>query len=192
MKITESQIPDLIKQGKDKEAIDNLYTQVLPKVKKYIMRNSGSAEDAHDVFQDAVLAFYQTVITGKFNPQYKVYGFVYKLCLFRFINKEKKNRRIEFHEDLSDVPEQHFSDLFLSDSWEDESNILKQLFGQLGSKCVELLNYSIIKDMLIEDIVIRMGFPSPTAVSMQIGRCKEKLTQELTKNPRLLDKLKRI
>jgi RNA polymerase sigma factor (sigma-70 family) len=192
VKIVESHIPELIRQGKDKEAIDHLYRQVLPIVKKYIMQNSGTLSDAEDVFQDAVVAFYETVITGKFNEQYKVYGFVYKICQYRWINKEKKDKKISFREDLQEMPEDQFATFSLEEEIEDEANIFKKLFANIGTKCVELLNYTIMKDLLIEDIVIRMGFPSATAVSMQISRCKEKLMLEIQKNPTLVDKLRGV
>lgn len=191
MRIEESQIPDLIKQGRDKEAIDLLYKNILPVVKKYVTRNSGTPDDAEDLFQEAVVSFYQSVMTGKFNSKYTVYGFVYKICLYRWINKERRDKKVAYKSDLEQGFEETFSDIaVVEEEIEDEPSIFKRLMTPLGDKCKELLNYAIIKDMLIEDIQIRMNFPSKTAVSMQIGRCKDKLMGELEKNPAILNKLK--
>jgi len=190
LKIEESRIPDLIKQGRDKEAIDHLYKNILPVVKRYVTRNNGTSDDAEDLFQEAVVSFYQSVMTGKFNSKYTVYGYIYKICLYRWINKERRDKKIAFKSDLEQGFEDTFSDIEVIEEIEDEPSIFKRLMTPLGDKCKELLNYAIMKDMLIEDIQIRMNFPSKTAVSMQIGRCKEKLMEELEKNPAILNKLK--
>ena len=187
--INEEQIPDLIRAGKDKEVIPLLYKKVFPVVKKYMVSRGGDKEDAFDIFQDALMDFYSQVMRDDFNTQYKVYGYLFRFCINKWITRLKRNKKIEFKEDLSDYETGVFpeSDYLLLGK---EENVLKTLFSPIGTKCIELLTYTIYNNMLMEDIALRMNFPSVSAVKMQVMRCKQKLTEEIEKNPRLVDRLK--
>lgn len=191
MKLTESNIPELIRQGRDKEAIQSLYKNVLPNVKKYIKNNRGNAEEAFDIFQDAILAFYESVMENKFDSQYRVYGYVYRLCVFRWINKVKREK-IVFREELPEMNEETPKHWFSESASKEEETVLWDFFSMIGEKCLELLTYTIYKGMLMEDIMHRMSFPSEASVRMQHQRCKEKLLGEVERNPKLLSKLRGI
>lgn len=189
MNIQEDQIPHLMRQGKDKEVVPLLYKKVFPIVKKYIVSHGGEKEDAFDLFQDALVDFYSQVMRGEYKEQYKVYGFLFRYSINKWINKVKRNKKIVLKEDLSDfenigVP--HIEYTFLKK----EDNLLRTLFAPIGEKCIELLTYTVFYHMLMEDIVLRMGFPSEAAAKMQHLRCKQKLAEEIEKRPHLLDRLK--
>lgn len=192
MKIEESQIPELIRLGKDKQVIPVLYDKVLPIVQKFIVRNQGSKDDAFDAFQDALLSFYKQVVKGSFDPKYKVYGYLYRLSINFWLNKLKKDKRVvfesEFNEmDLSDDSQNPERMAFVKTS---DENVLRTLFTSIGDKCIELLTYTIYQNILMEDIVLRMGMASVDSCKMQVMRCKKKLVQLIEENPALLEKLK--
>lgn len=189
MKIAEEQIPALIREGKDKEVLSFLYKEVFPQVKKYIVRHQGNREDAYDVFQDAIVYFYKQVIKDEFNPTYKVFGYLYRLSLNRWLNKIKKDKRFRLTEDMQKYDTyEHLPRLELINS--KEENLLVTLFSGIGDKCVELLTYTIYYNLLLEDVMARMGFPSVDAVKMRHMRCKERLVQEIKNNPHLADRLR--
>jgi RNA polymerase sigma factor (sigma-70 family) len=188
--IEESKIPLLIKQGKDRDVVPVLYKKVFPVVRKYIVSHGGLKEDAFDVFQDALADFYKQVMKGEFNEQYKVYGFLFRFSVNKWINKVKRNQKVVFKEDMTDfdrAEEYPQSDYVLLGK---DENLLQNLFAPIGAKCIELLNYTVFSQMVMEDIAVRMGFPSVAAVKMQQQRCKQKLIQEIERNPSLMDKLR--
>lgn len=192
MKIKEEEIPTLIREGKDREVIALLYKKVFPLVKKSILKNKGRAEDASDVFQDALMLFYRQVVKREFNEQYKVYGYLFRVSINRWINKIKKDKIIalrgDFIEQESEVAVSPYEFLYT----ENNENLLKELFGNIGEKCIELLTYTIYFNLLFEDIVLRMGFSSVDAVKMQQHRCKQKLIKEVERNPGLLKRLRGV
>ncbi|GEM_PF-380040 len=193
MKIEEKQIPDLIREGKDRVVIPVLYKAVFPKVKNYITKNNGQQEDAYDVFQDAVFLFYRQIIEKTFNDKYTVYGYLYRLSINRWINKLRKDKRISFTESLDEDDSRVSYTDTEADPWrnnEEQTNILSTLFADIGDKCIEILTLVIYHNLLMEDIMIRTGLVSEGAVKMKLKRCKEKLYKEIEKNPVLLDKLK--
>lgn len=186
----DSKILELIRAGKDQEVMPLLYKMVLPQLKNYVLKNNGDKEDAYDVFHDALMLFYEQVMEGTFNTKYNIYGYLYKIGVYRWINKAKKNKNLVLSDELPERwMEQSWESYDKSDVTRDE-NLLKSLFSNLGDKCVELLTYTIYTDMLMEDVMERMGYNSVDAVRMQHMRCKQKLLKEIEENPLLLKRLK--
>lgn len=191
MEIREDQIPHLIRQGKGKEAIPVLYKKVFPLVKKYIVTHGGIKEDAFDLFQDALIDFYAQVIKGEYKEHYKVFGYLFKYCIHKWINKMKRAKKIEFKEDLS-IFENREGGTVEFGLLGKEDDLLRSLFAPIGDKCIELLTLTVLNNMLLEDVVLRMQFPSVAAAKMQHLRCKQKLAEELEKHPELVNRLKGI
>ncbi len=191
MAITEAQIPEMIRLGEDRKVVPILYKKVLPQVEKYIQRNSGNKEDAFDAFQDALMIFYKQVVKNSFDPKYKVYGYLYRISINLWINKIKKDKKIQWVEEIIE-PEPETMEINETLFALKSENLLESLFSGIGEKCIELLTYSIYYNLLMEDIVIRMNFPSVSAVKMQQQRCKQKLMSEIEKNPSLLTTLREL
>lgn len=188
--IKEEQIPGLIRQGNDKEVLNHLYKKVLPLVKRYILNNNGNNEDAHDIFHDVLMLFYEQVVRWEFDEKYKAFGYIYRICMFRWINKCKKDKNIQLSEELPEIAEEQIVDRSYDPVSGEERNMIKELFSNIGEKCVELLTYTIYSNMLMEDIMVRMGMNSVDATRMQQMRCKKKLMKEIEKNPKLINKLR--
>ena len=190
MSIKEEDIISLIKSGKDREVIPVLYKKVYPLIEYYIVRNSGNKEDAADIFQDALLLFYRQIVSDTFNEKYKVFGYLYKICLYKWMNKAKKNSKIKFVEEVENFDyliEVESPDEAISNP---DGNVIRKLFSPIGEKCIELMTYTTYTSLLLEDIMVRMEFNSVAAVKMQLKRCKEKLLKEIEANPSLINQLR--
>jgi len=188
--IKEEDIISLIKSGKDREVIPVLYKKVYPLIEYYIVRNSGNKEDAADIFQDALLLLYRQIMGDTFNEKYKAYGYLYKVCLYKWMNKAKKNSKIKFVEEVENFDyliEVESPDEAISNP---DGNIIRKLFSPIGEKCIELMTYTTYTSLLLEDIMVRMEFNSVAAVKMQLKRCKEKLLKEIEENPSLINQLR--
>lgn len=192
MKIKEEDIPTLIREGKDRKVIPLLYEKVLGNVEKYILKNNGKKDDAFDAFQDAIMVFYKQVITESFNEKYNVYGYIYRISINYWINRIKKDKRLTLTSEMETTYDHQIKEKdehFVSNG---DQNILKTLFAPIGEKCIELLTYTIYYNLMMEDVMLRMNFPSVSAAKMQQQRCKRKLIDMIKKNPVLEDRLKGI
>lgn len=190
MIVTEENIVSLIKSGKDREVVPVLYKKVYPLVEYYILRNSGTKDDASDVFQDTLLLFYKQIIQNSFDEKYKVYGYLYKISLYKWMNKAKKNSKIKFVDEIENLDyliEHETANDVISNP---DENIIRKLFSSIGEKCIELMTYTTYTSLLLEDIMLRMELNSVAAVKMQLKRCKEKLLKQIEENPSLINQLR--
>lgn len=180
-----------ISNGDDAGAIDLLYAKVFPLVKKYIVKRGGHKEDVADIFQDALVDFYRMLGAKKYDPKYKVEAYLYNLCAHKWLNKVKRDQKIQYKDDLEmifrDYEEVHKHEYTFVGK---EEELLNTLFSKIGTKCKELLTYTIFNDLMMEDIVIRMGFNSTAAAKMQHQRCKQKMMEEIDAHPEILNKLR--
>lgn len=188
LKLADSKIIDKITNGKDRKVIDLLYKEIFPNVKSYIIQQNGKLEEAEDCFQEAILKFYKQVLSGEFNPKYKIHGYIYTISIRLWQNIATRNQKKIMVENFEDIayefaiqPEREVSD--------DKTSMILSILNQLGQKCKDLLYHTIYSDMINEDLMHRLEYTSISAVKMQHKRCKSKLITYLEENPTLLKNL---
>lgn len=79
MKLTDSQIIQRIKLG-DESALDYLYEQHYKMMLRMILRNNGTEQEALDVFQDALIVFWQKAMDVNFELTSKISTYLYSVC----------------------------------------------------------------------------------------------------------------
>jgi RNA polymerase sigma factor (sigma-70 family) len=166
------------KDEKNQKVLEFLYHEVLPKVQNYVLNNSGNADDAFDVFQDAMVAFCKYVKMNKFNEKYSVSGFIYSVSKNLWINKARKQKKVVLTEETEvyekEVDTQNALNFLISNEREEE---VRQLFNKLGERCRQLLQMSIYQELSGKEICEKMGFASENGVKTQKYKCKQKLLQ---------------
>lgn len=187
---SDQEILKAIRNGQDKKAIEFLYATILPKVKKHVCANSGSLDDAYDVFQDAVMAFYRLVISERFDDsKYSVQGFMFTLCKNLWINLVKKRASTLSREQNVELNNHNPTVLENLISVE-KKTALDNLFNSLGDKCTKILNLFYYQRLSIKEIAEKLGDMSEDAVKVKSHRCKKLLTDKIKGNESLIELLK--
>ena len=179
-----------IKTGEDQQAIAALCKSLLPKIRKIIGAYTEAEEEAKDILHDALLSFYKQVINNAFDEKQEVEGYIYSIAKNTWLNKLKRNQRIE-----STVPWELPEPDYDADNEHDfetvdKKTFIKRLFSKLEEKCEKLLTYTIFQDLSYEDIVLRMGFTSENAARTAHFRCKKHLMNLVAENKQILEKLR--
>ncbi len=127
-------------------------------LQQYILKNSGTLEDAADVFQDGISAAWLNVREGKFNGDTEQFNaYVRQICKYKWINSLRsasfRKERIEAdmgeYEGLADDDEAALSIR--------ESRLLRAAFTTLGGKCRELLGRFYFKRQSLAQIAGSMN-----------------------------------
>lgn len=182
-KYSDSEVIDCLQTGDDSLALEHLYVEVFPKIKKYILSNAGSYDDAFDIFQDAVVVLCRQVHAGKYNAAFEIDGFLFFVSRNLWINKAKRDKRkVRMSENFDHSDNYDYSDDIVTDEKVRGLGVITKL---LGEKCLELLKQSIVFKASSEEIATEMGFATANAVKTQKYKCKQKLLQILEENPKL-------
>jgi RNA polymerase sigma factor (sigma-70 family) len=182
-------IIELILNGRDNDALSLLYNQVYPKVNRLVVANSGSEDDSKDVFQEAILVFYSNVTNNKYDRIYDVSGFIIRVSRNIWINKAKRAGRqvnSDFIEDYEDNTHSPLVSIIMQEKWAAFQN----LFDSLGTKCKEILTYSVYEKLPMKEIAVKMNLTNEHSAKTQNYRCKQKLMELIGGNRELKDLLK--
>jgi len=185
----DKQILKAIKTGNNEMVLSNLYKEMLPRIKKFIMRNSGSEEDVKDVFQDTVLIFYNQVKLNKFDETKDIGGFMFSVARNLWINKAKRDKRQIHIEDMEETKE---SDLSALDDLitVEKAKAIEEVLDKIGADCKRLLKYSIYDKISLKEIAEKMGFANEGVAKTYNYRCKQKLISLVKDNPYLISLFK--
>ncbi|MCO6488400.1 MAG: sigma-70 family RNA polymerase sigma factor [Phaeodactylibacter sp.] len=157
----------------DNEGIREIYRLYLPRAANLITQNGGSAEDARDIFQEALIILYEKAGRPGFELNSSLYTLIYGICRNLWGNRlqKKSNRTVTFPEDDKYRLDE---DLERSIEEAEENRIFWDAFDQLGDDCRKLMRLFFDK-VRMEKIAEIMGFGSVNYAKKRKFQCKERL-----------------
>ncbi|HEX2534890.1 MAG TPA: sigma-70 family RNA polymerase sigma factor [Chitinophagaceae bacterium] len=168
-------------QTNDERALRRLYGANYPKVEAFVLKNSGSQEQARDVFQEAFIAVWRNIQLDKFRPQGLTSLDAY---LFRIAkNKWMDYLRSAHHTrvvPMSDRQQENLIEETLSSRENDYLQAVRTHFRNLGSDCRKILTLFYCDNAPLKDIALQMGWTEATAKNNKY-RCIQKLRSFINK-----------
>jgi RNA polymerase sigma factor (sigma-70 family) len=181
LQYNDQEIIECLISGSNGKVLEFLYDAIFPKIKSYVLNNSGKSDDALDIFQDALVILCKQIKLGKFDAQYQISGYLYTVSRNLWINKAKKNRRVQTFAGIIEISEtEDFSDLIIT---REKEKVLREITEKLGEKCYDLLKHAVFHQTSTEEIIELMGFSTANALKTQKYKCKQKLFKILEENP---------
>lgn len=181
----DQEIITAIKNGQNSVALNHLYKTALPPIIKYIVQNNGDGDEAKDIFQDAVVALFTTIKLGKFDESKDINAFLYFVSRNLWINRIKKRNR-QFDIDKARLPLSEESP-FAVVVTDEKKKAIDELMEKAGTKCKELLRYSLYDNLSMKEIAIKMGFAAETVAKTTHYRCKQKLIEIVQNDKHLME-----
>lgn len=183
--MSDDELFDELRNGKH-HLLDELYRRHRPAFLSYAQRQlSCTEEDAVDCFQDAVIAFYKNLVSGRLTEltcSIRTYLFSIGKRLVYRRNQQRRREAPTDHEDASAGPEPADEvDLSLLNRFEDDHRraTLTAALGRLDERCRRILTLTYYHRYSSESIQHDLGFSSPGAVRIKRMRCLDKLKQIL-------------
>ncbi len=78
----------------DPLVMKQVYKDSFRQVAAMVLRNSGSMDDAKDIFQEAMVSLFQNVRDGKYQPSASISTYIYAIARYRWINQLKGKSRL--------------------------------------------------------------------------------------------------
>lgn len=180
--ISDKEIIEAVRKGDNQRVLNSLYKKSLPKVKRYIMRNSGNIEDVNDIFQDAVIVLLTKIKERKFNETYEIDGFLYTVARNLWINRAKVKSRSVLTDAIPETASSDSPDLLEGLISEEKANAVNEILEAVGEPCHSLLHLAIIKEYSLAEIAEKMKYTSDKVAKTYKYRCKKRLVALVQKN----------
>lgn len=162
----DSEILERIVKG-DERMLDHLYKKHYKMMSKIVLSNNGTEEEAKDVYQEALLAFWQKAVSGKLVLTSKISTFLYSICLNQWRKELDRKSRLS-HEEVD------FEEYQTHDAKE-RLKIVKDCIEELGDVCKKVLTFYYFDGMKMQEIAEKMNFANTDTAKTKKYKCKKKL-----------------
>ena len=141
----------------DLAILQRIYDDSLPEVVKYVKKNSGTLDDAKDVFQEGIIVIFNKVKTNSLTLTVSFHVFLFMVCKRIWLKKLKKSykKEVTLEDNMEFSIEDNIEEKFIkSKRWQLFNNkfqelaeecrqVLKMLFdGKSGKEIAENMGYT--------------------------------------------------
>ena len=159
-------------------AFNHIYSNIYPVISAYIKRNSGSEEKAKDVFQEAMIIFYEKVMNEDFKLTASIQTYLFAVCKNLWLKDLRDNRKeipvdLQGQKDFDGAREE--DPFFQSDRISTLTKSVQEYLIKLGNPCRKILIYYYYFKYSMETISEKLGYASSDSVKSQKYKCIERL-----------------
>jgi len=162
----------------DSAVLEYVYKKYFPIVRFFVIKNSGTDEDAKDVFQEAVILIYKRLRDGSLELTCAFKTYLYSVCRILWLRQlEKRKVRNEVVTDnqvfihLDEDVEGQLTE-------QEQFRIYQKHFQLLHKDCQEILQL-FLKKVPLKDIAQKMGIKSDKYLKKRKYECKEALIKRI-------------
>ena len=156
-------------------AIKRLYVAYFPMVLQLIINNNGTADDAKDIYQEAIIVLYNKIKKGDFELNSKLKTFIYSVCRRLWLKRLSQMSR--YAGDIHDFQEY----LPVEDEVEQESERdiqftkMQGALQLLGEPCKTIIEDFYIHNRSMQDICESFGYTNADNAKTQKYKCLQRL-----------------
>jgi RNA polymerase sigma factor (sigma-70 family) len=160
------EILDRIRSG-DERVLDMLYKKYFRMMAKIVLGNNGTEDDAKDIYQEALIVFWQKATGSDFVLTSKISTYLYSICLNQWRKElERRSRLSREEKDGQD---------FQTHEEQQSARIVLNCIEELGDPCKSILMYHYFDGLSMTDIAERMNFANTDTAKTKKYKCKKRL-----------------
>lgn len=164
-------------EGSDR-ALSQLYRQHYPMVSQLVINNSGSTDDAKDIYQETLIVLFEKVSTGDFELNCQLKTFIYAVARRLWLKQLAQRGRSPLirANQFDDEPAESVAD-DLDDHLRRDQQFeqMAESLTRLGEPCRTLLEDFYIRHLSMQDITEKFGYTNTDNAKTQKYKCLTRL-----------------
>lgn len=165
-----------IRHGDDR-ALAHMYRQYLPTVIHLVTQNSGTEDEAKDIYQEGVMVFYEKVREGTLELSCQIKTYLYAVCrrlwLKRLAEKGRYGGRLADHEPYLETGAE--ADLADAEERDRQFALMSEALTRLGEPCRSLLEGFYLLDKSMQQLTAEHGYTNADNAKNQKYKCLVRL-----------------
>lgn len=145
-----------------------LYKEVFPKVAVFISQRGGSFQQVKDIFQDALIIFYERSSGGHVK---KEQAYLLGISRYLWFNNYPEGSHVSINTTDWNLPSDEES--------HPSRKRLLLLLEQAGKKCMDMLKVVYYDKLPMDKLSERFGFTSKRSATVQKYKCMEKIRNKI-------------
>ncbi|MBK7681276.1 MAG: sigma-70 family RNA polymerase sigma factor [Bacteroidetes bacterium] len=169
---TEEEQIRLLQNGDDR-ILQVIYRQYYQTIVNLVMNNSGSLQEAKDIYQETLIIFYEKVKDENFELNCKLKTYLYSISRNLWLKQLQHKKR--FTNSISDSEE------YLEIPWEeagkkeDQYQAMHTALESLGEPCRSILKDFYMHSQSMEEITEKFGYTNADNAKNQKYKCLKRL-----------------
>lgn len=168
----DSDILEKIRLG-DEKVLEYLYKKYYRMMTNIVLKGGGTETEAQDVYQEALIAFWQKAASGKLVLTSKISTYIYSICQNQW--RKEIDRKSRLSREDKDGEE------FQSHEESENYQIVIDSIEELGDPCKTILTCYYFENMSMTDIANKMGFANTDTAKTKKYKCKKRLDSLIKK-----------
>ena len=160
----------------DNRALSVLYKLYFGSINHFIITNNGSEDDAKDIFQEAIIVFYQKVKDQNFVLNCKIKTYLYSVSRLMWLKKIKNAKSIVGNindmEEFITIDENQQAEI---EEQEAKYSKMAIAMGGLGEPCKSLIEDFYINQLSMVEIAEKFGYTNADNAKTQKYKCLMRL-----------------
>ncbi|MBL7749388.1 MAG: sigma-70 family RNA polymerase sigma factor [Chitinophagaceae bacterium] len=159
----------------DKKAVEAIYRDNYNVIQALIINNNGSADDARDIFQEAMIVLYEKARSGTFELNCQIKTFIYSICRRLWLKRLQQQNRFSAPGDSMEpvVPvEDELEDHERKDA---EFEMMDNAISHLGEPCKSLIEAYYLQKKTMQEIAASFGYTNADNAKNQKYKCLMRL-----------------
>ncbi len=176
----DAKILDMIRSGRD-EGLVMLYEANRKPIRAYVARNNGTADDAEDLLQEALIVLWERIRTHRFEHRAQLSTFIYatvKNMWRRRLARMRRETPADIEEDTGRIEDASALDIMIES---EEAKLVHEALNRLGEPCKTLLVLFYWEEKTMDEIAAQLKFANADTAKSKKYQCK-KLLQKLLKD----------
>jgi RNA polymerase sigma factor (sigma-70 family) len=159
----------------DSRAIETIYKENFNVVLALILNNNGSADDARDIFQEAMIALYEKAQSESFVLTCKIQTYLYSVCRRLWLKRLQQNGRYLYQVDSLGETVAVEEDLEEHERKNAEYAIMDRALSSLGEPCKSLLEAYYLQKKDMQQIAREFRYTNADNAKNQKYKCLMRL-----------------
>jgi len=165
-----------IRRGDDR-ALAQLYRLHFPMISHYVLQNSGTEDEAKDVYQEGIMVFYEKVRDGSLELSCQIKTYLYAVCrrlwLKRLTEKTRFGGSLDDHEPYLETGAE--ADLVEAEERDRRFATMSEALDLIGEPCRSLLEGFYLLDKSMQQLTADFGYTNADNAKNQKYKCLVRL-----------------
>jgi RNA polymerase sigma factor (sigma-70 family) len=159
----------------DHQAVETIYRDNYNMIQNLVINNNGSADDAKDVFQEAMIVLYEKARSGNFELNCQIKTFIYSVCRRLWLKRLQQQNRFSAPGDSMEAVVPVDDELDAHEQRNAEFEMMENAITHLGEPCKSLIEAYYLQKQNMQEIASRFGYTNADNAKNQKYKCLMRL-----------------
>lgn len=171
-------------RNQDPAVLRKIYADLFPGIEYFVLSSKGSEEDAHDLFQEAMIILFKKCQQPTFQLSCKLKTYVQAVCRRMWLNKKSRSKDIH----VSGITEKEENEIVGADfgeayEREEREQLYREYFQKLGEGCRSILSL-FLSGVRLKEIAEKLGISGEGAAKKKKYKCQKRLIEWIKNDAR--------